>query len=146
MPFFFSTLKGKMLKHGEKDMLSHYALVALGGAFGAVSRAFVTTLVPASLGPFPLPILLVNIMGCLLMGMIAEASALVWSIPPSLRTFLTTGFLGGFTTFSAFALEWGLLQQKGLGFYGALYVLASVALSLLGFMGGMRLVRLFTPL
>lgn len=127
-------------------MLIHYMLVALGGAFGAATRAFVTTLVPASLGPLPLPILLVNIVGCLLMGVIVEAGSLLWSMPPSLRTFLTTGFLGGFTTFSAFALEWGLLQEKGLGLYGALYVLASVALSLLGFMGGMRLVRLVTTI
>lgn len=127
-------------------MLIHYMLVALGGALGAVTRAFTTTLVPASLGPLPLPILLVNIVGCLLMGVIVEAGSLLWSMPPSLRTFLTTGFLGGFTTFSAFALEWGLLQEKGLSLYGALYVLVSVILSLLGFLGGMRLVRLFAPL
>lgn len=124
------------------QMLSHYLVVGLGGALGAVARAFVASVMPASAGPLPLPILLINIIGCFLMAVIMETDALVWTMPAGVRTFLTTGFLGGFTTFSAFALEWGLLQEKGLTLYGIAYVLASVLFSLLAFVIGMRLVRL----
>jgi CrcB protein len=58
--------------------------------------------------------------------------------------FLTTGILGGYTTFSAFSLDFALLYERGAYGLAALYVLGSVALSLLGIFAGLALVRTLT--
>ena len=71
-----------------------FPLVALGGALGAVLRYFVLLLWPAPWG-----VLAVNVAGSFVIGLLAER------LPPPLALFLITGVLGGFTTFSAFALE-----------------------------------------
>jgi len=65
----------------------------------------------------------------------------IGSPSPAIRSFLTTGFLGGFTTFSAFALEFGLLVDKDLHAHAIFYALSSVMVSILCFFMGIRLVR-----
>ncbi|MEB3701925.1 Fluoride efflux transporter CrcB [Candidatus Bealeia paramacronuclearis] len=122
--------------------LIHYLIIGSGGALGAVSRVVLTKALPETvLTSFPLQIFVVNVLGCFVMGLLVELMALYWSTHLHLRSFITTGFLGGFTTFSAFALEVGLLVEKNMHGWAIFYAILSVTLSLLAFFMGMKLVR-----
>jgi CrcB protein len=92
--------------------------------------------------PWPWSTFLINISGALLMGVVVEAFALRNGASPQLRLLLATGILGGYTTFSTYALEIGLLLQRGQHGLAALYAGGSVALGLAGLFGGMKLARL----
>ena len=92
--------------------------------------------------PWPWSTFLINISGALLMGVVVEAFALRNGASPQLRLLLTTGILGGYTTFSTYSLEIGLLLQRGQHGLAALYAGGSVALGLAGLFGGMKLARL----
>ena len=90
-------------------------LVALGGSAGSVLRYLVSgwaqDLTPGSL--FPYGTLAVNIVGCLVFGVIASAGDVRFAIGPSGRALLLTGVIGGFTTFSAFSFETFALIRDG---------------------------------
>jgi CrcB protein len=75
------------------------------------------------------------------MGLISEYFALKAGLPQHWRLFLTTGILGGFTTFSAFSLEAGLLYERGQLAAAAIYVVASVALAIGALFAGLAIVR-----
>ncbi len=120
----------------------HFLWIGLGGALGAMIRAFIGSLLPGQIAGIPIPILAINIIGCWIMGMLAESMALYWSPPDYLRYFLMTGVLGGFTTFSAFALDTVLLSDRSEFGLAILYIVLSVGLSLTGFILGMKLIRL----
>lgn len=123
-------------------MLSTCLAIGLGGGLGALSRFGLGRILPATVFThFPLQIFLVNAIGCLLLGILVEVIALFWSPSSTMQSFLTTGFLGGFTTFSAFALEFGLLMDKDLPLQAVAYAISSVALCILCFFVGIRLVR-----
>lgn len=124
-------------------MILDYMAVALGGAFGAVLRVWIGKLLPSYVGQLPFPILCVNVIGCCLMGIMAEVFARYGGVSESARYFLISGVLGGFTTFSAFALESGVLFQKQILLTAILYVGLSVMLSIGGFFMGAKLVKLF---
>ena len=106
-----------------------WLFVMLGSALGGGARLWLTTAVARPLGTaFPWGTLAVNLLGCLAVGILAALLA-----PPgrmhdtqSLRVFLIVGVLGGFTTFSAFALDALLLVQRGSPVAAAAYVAASV--------------------
>jgi CrcB protein len=111
--------------------------IALGGALGAVGRYALSSQITHWIGPnFPWGILIVNLLGCFAMGVIAELAALKLNLAPEMRAFLTTGILGGFTTFSAFALDSALMIERGdlssTMFYVATSVLGSIAALFLG--------------
>jgi len=74
--------------------------------------------------------MIVNIVGSLLMGIIVEVMALTWEASTEWRLFLTVGFLGAFTTFSTFSLDFAKLYERGRLDLCALYVSASVVLSI----------------
>ena len=109
--------------------LQSYVLVMIGSALGGGSRLWVSTLVGRRFGTdFPWGTLAVNVAGCLLVGVIGALLA-----PPgrlhdaqNMRVFLVTGVLGGYTTFSAFALETVLLAERGQLVAAAGYVAASM--------------------
>ncbi len=120
--------------------------VALGGALGAVARYLMVGGFEHWLGAgFPYGTLTANVLGSLLMGMLIELLALVWSPSPELRALLTVGLLGSFTTFSGLSLETLLLFEAGTPGLAALYALASVLLSLLAIFAGMRFARVALP-
>lgn len=123
-------------------MLTTYIAIGTGGALGAVSRFALGRALPATaFTHFPLQIFLVNALGCLLMGVLLEVMAFYWSPSHTMKSFLTTGFLGGFTTFSAFALEFGLLVDKELHAHAIFYALSSMMVCILCFFLGIRIVR-----
>ena len=124
-------------------MIKACLLVAAGGAFGAIGRYLVTTGAAAWLGGgFPWGTLIVNVAGSFVLGIVIAALSVAWSPPAEMRLFLVTGFLGAFTTFSAFSLDVVAMFERGHHLPGTLYVVASVALSVLGLLAGLRLMRL----
>jgi CrcB protein len=123
--------------------LVHIGWVFVGGGLGSALRYGVGRAALAMAGPdFPLGTLAVNVLGCTLMGVLAEW--LAWrdtGIDAAAKLFLTTGVLGGFTTFSAFALDAVALWQRGEALTAAAYAAGSVVLSIAGFLAGMALMR-----
>jgi len=101
-------------------------LVGIGGCFGCIARyltgLLVERLVEAPL--FPYATLLVNVMGCLLIGFLTESAGGISLMRPELRLFLIVGFLGGLTTFSTFGFE-TLLLTRGEHLWTALLSVAA---------------------
>lgn len=115
-----------------------YLIIFLGGGIGAALRHAVNRGALALLGPsFPFGILIVNVLGSFLMGVLVVALIVRGEGDQSMRLFLGTGILGGFTTFSAFSLDAGLMWQRGDYTALALYVIASVAVSIVALFAGM---------
>ena len=90
---------------------------------------------------FPVGTFVINIIGCLIIGVVAGIEERYQIISSPLRPFVYTGLLGGFTTFSAFGLEGVSLMRKGLPAIAVLYVLLSVLVGLAAVWLGMRLVK-----
>ena len=119
-------------------------MASAGGALGAGARYLVSAGMLRLVGPsalIPWSTITVNIVGCFLMGILIEALALRFSGTPEIRTFLATGVLGGFTTFSAFALDFATLMSRKEQALGLFYVLSSVGLSILAFYAGLLIAR-----
>lgn len=117
-------------------------LVFVGGGLGAVARHGVNRLAFSWLGPaFPWGTLAVNVVGSLAMGLLIGLFAAL-ETGQATRLFLTTGFLGGFTTFSAFSLDALVLYQRGEPALAVAYVSASVLLSLTAVAAGFAVSRL----
>ena len=122
-----------------------FLIVFLGGGVGAALRHGVNLASARLLGTaFPFATLIENATGSLVMGLLAAWFAFKGDASQSWRLFLTTGILGGYTTFSAFSLDTALLYERGELALAALYVLASVALSVGGLFAGLALVRHFS--
>jgi CrcB protein len=81
------------------------AAIAVGGATGAVARYLIGQAWPTPAGVFPASTLAINVLGCALIGILMVLVTDVWSRPRLLRPFLGTGVLGGFTTFSTYAVD-----------------------------------------
>lgn len=106
------------------------ALVALGGTVGVAAREALTLVVP-TLGALPLAIALVNLLGAFLLGLLYEALTRAdpaRSTARRLRLLLGTGFCGGFTTYSALAVDTALLLGDGKTGTAAVYALGTVLL------------------
>lgn len=114
----------------------NWLLVALGGALGSVARFGVSRLWPAVPGGWPVPTFTVNLLGSFAIGLLYIYIAARGGSPDNARLFWMTGVLGGFTTYSAFALESALL---GFSLTGAAYILATVAGCLLAAILGMKI-------
>jgi len=123
--------------------VKQYIFVGLGGASGAIARVALSRILPSFVLTIPFKILFINVIGCFAMGLLVEALALYWSASIDTRHFLVQGFLGGFTTFSAFSLEFGLLFEKGLHGSAIVYALLSMVLSIVFFFAGMKMIRIF---
>jgi CrcB protein len=118
-----------------------FLIVFLGSGIGGALRHGVNVLSAQTGAAFPFGTMGVNVLGSFLMGLIAGYFALKGSLPEGARLFLTTGILGGFTTFSAFSLDAVMLYQRGEIGAAAGYALGSVVLSILALMAGLAIVR-----
>jgi CrcB protein len=118
--------------------------IVVGGGLGSLARHYLSTAIYQAIGgTFPWGILIVNVLGGFAMGLIVELSALKLNLSPELRAFLTTGVLGGFTTFSAFSLDAALLIERGDWLNAGSYMVGSVVLSVAALFAGLWLVRVF---
>ena len=119
----------------------HWLLVFVGGGLGAMARHGVNRTVLALLGPgFPWWTLAVNVAGSFAIGFLAGLFGAL-ETGHHARTFLVTGFLGGFTTFSAFSLDALTLWQRGEHSAAAFYTFGSVVLSLVAVVAGLAASR-----
>jgi len=119
-----------------------YLLVFMGAGAGGVLRHFVNRLALTSASSFPWSTLTVNVTGSLAMGMIAGWFAFRSNVASQpIALFLTTGVLGGYTTFSAFSLDAVLLRERGDLSGAALYVGGSVVLSIAALFFGLSAMR-----
>ncbi|MGD9783986.1 MAG: fluoride efflux transporter CrcB [Hyphomicrobiaceae bacterium] len=119
-----------------------FLLASAGGACGAGARHLVNVGIGRLLGTgFPWATLTVNVVGSFLMGVLIEALMLRLGGSAELRTFLGTGVLGGFTTFSAFSLDVSVLMSRGETGTALLYVVGSVVVSILVLYLGMAVAR-----
>jgi fluoride exporter len=122
--------------------MRHLLYAMAGGALGSGARHLVNVSMGKWLGPgFPWWTFVINIVGCGLMGVLVEALALKFHGSLDLRTFVATGILGGFTTFSAFSLDFAVLMQRHEHLQAAFYLAGSVALAILALYAGMHATR-----
>jgi fluoride exporter len=89
------------------------AVIALGGALGATARQLISEALPHSMQGFPFGTFIVNVSGCLLIGLLMVSILEVWRPHRLVRPFLGIGLLGGYTTFSTYAVETQRLIQVG---------------------------------
>jgi len=121
--------------------------VAIGGALGCVSRYYLTAFIQQRAGPsFPVGTLLINITGSFLLGFIMRYALQSGAVSAETRMLLTSGFCGGYTTFSTYSYETAIMLDDGEYGRAALYVGSSVVLALagtlLGFAAANRLLAL----
>lgn len=123
--------------------MKHLLLVMLGGGIGAGARHLVALLTLRVFGTgFPVGTLTVNVVGSLAMGLLIG-----WLVKSdfqhvqTVRYFVATGILGGFTTFSAFSLDTSVLWERGDTHLAMIYVLASVLLSIGAVFAGLMIAR-----
>ncbi len=117
-------------------------LVGFGGAIGSVFRYYVGQWALRLMGPhFPWGTLTVNVVGCFVIGLLAEMISRRFNASPELWLLLITGFLGGFTTFSAFSLDAISLFERGAIASAAIYMVASVGLSMAAVFAGLAVTR-----
>jgi CrcB protein len=122
-----------------------FLIVFLGGGIGAALRHGVNLMSARLLGTgFNYATLFENVSGSLVMGLLVGYFAFAGGASQHWRLFLTTGILGGYTTFSAFSLDSVLLYERGELGLAALYVVLSVGLSIAGLFAGLALMRHIT--
>lgn len=125
-------------------MLKTLLYIGFGSFLGGIARYLTARAVQNSVASsFPYGTMVVNLLGCLLIGLIFGLSERTNLISDEWRIFLTVGFCGGFTTFSTFANENIALLRDGNLFYFALYTGLSVFLGLVAVFLGNALTKLF---
>lgn len=122
-------------------------LVFLGAGLGGTLRHLINIAMPKYLGvSFPYATFLINVTGSFVMGFVVGYLAFKdgedWT--QGARLFLTTGVLGGYTTFSTFSLDALFLAERGDGMLSLLYVVGSVVLSLVAVLAGISIARSFS--
>jgi fluoride exporter len=123
----------------------NYLLVFVGGGLGASLRHFINVTCARCIGvDFPWGTFIINITGSIVMGLIAGYLAFRGEAAQAWRLFLMTGILGGYTTFSAFSLDFATLYERGALGLAAAYVLGSVIISIAGLFAGLWLIRALT--
>ncbi|MGH3794259.1 MAG: fluoride efflux transporter CrcB [Pseudonocardiaceae bacterium] len=101
------------------------AVIAIGGALGATARYGIGVAWPTPPTAFPWATLVINVIGCGLIGVLMVFSTDVWATPRLVRPFLGTGLLGGFTTFSTYAVDIQRLITSGAARTSLLYMVVT---------------------
>ena len=118
--------------------------IALGGALGALARYFLSKNIDnLTDSNFPYGILICNILGSLILGILYESFSKSVLFSDNLKIFLQAGVLGSFTTFSAFSLEAFLMIEKGSYSSAVVFIILSVILSILGLIFGVQFYKIF---
>ena len=121
----------------------HWLAVAIGGALGSMARYALSAWVfDVSSHKFPYATLTVNVIGSFVMGILFVIIVEKAALPAEMRSLLMIGFLGAFTTFSAFSLDALGLWQNGHVFLSLVYMLATVVLCLVAISSAIWLTRL----
>jgi CrcB protein len=117
--------------------------IAIGGAFGAVLRFMVTNAVSRHLSHqiFPLDTIVVNMLGALVLGCLIETMSVRWHLSVEMRAFLIFGIIGGFTTFSRFAMDIIDMLERDEIIKAIAYIFISICASILCTYGAMRIMR-----
>jgi len=123
------------LIHDRRDIL---LVIALGGALGAAARYGLAQVLPHSPGEFPWSTLVANVAGCLAIGVLMVVVVERLSASRLVSPFLGTGVLGGFTTFSTYAVDARALLASGRPAMAASYLLGTLVLGLLAVVVGLR--------
>ena len=119
-------------------------LVGAGGFIGSIARYLLSGWVLHHTlgGKFPWSTFVVNVLGCLLIGVLSGMIERLEWFTPQMRLLLLTGLLGGFTTFSAFGLETVFLLRRGEVLIAVAYALSSVAVCVTAVWVGLRIIEL----
>lgn len=117
-------------------------IVGLGGFLGSALRYMISAAMARAFGDFPVGTLLVNVVGGLLMGFLMEASGGLLPMSDSMRVFLTTGILGGLTTFSTFSYETIAFLSEGNYRMGGLNAASNLFLALIACRAGQAIAQI----
>ncbi|MFD1813317.1 fluoride efflux transporter CrcB [Rhodococcus gannanensis] len=117
------------------------AAVAVGGALGALARYGVARMIPAAPDTFPWATFTVNVLGCLLIGILLVLVTEAWTAHFLLRPFLGVGVLGGFTTFSTYAVEIVGLTDEGRPVLAFTYLAGTLVAALAAVVAGVWFTR-----
>ncbi|MGQ4516391.1 fluoride efflux transporter CrcB [Streptomyces sp. DW26H14] len=123
---------------------SHYGVlgvIALGGVLGAVARYEASLIWPTATGAFPLTTFLVNVIGCLVIGVFLVSITEIFTAHPLLRPFFGTGVLGGFTTFSTYCVDVERLVDGGHAVTALAYLVATLVAALAAVTAGAWITR-----
>ncbi|WP_308188628.1 fluoride efflux transporter CrcB [Nocardia spumae] len=118
------------------------AVIAIGGGLGGLSRYGLSRLLPTHPGQFPWGTFTENVAGCLAIGVLMVLITEVWPAHRLVRPFVGVGFLGGFTTFSTYAVEIRNLLQPGSAWLAFAYLGATLVCALLAVLAGVTLARM----
>lgn len=119
------------------NMIKNILFIMLGGAIGSTLRYLVGILCANSkLGNWPMGTFLVNIIGCLIMGILFGVGERFTSFPRELYLMLTVGLCGAFTTFSTFSADSIRLMETGQWFMALVYIVGSILVGFLLFFAG----------
>jgi fluoride exporter len=123
--------------------VDRFLWICAGGAVGTGARYLIVLWAARSFGPtFPAGTLIVNLAGSFLLGFLMHVGSATQLLPMTMRLALTTGMLGGFTTYSTFSYETADFLRRGAGQYAALNIIATVAGCLVAVFAGLALARL----
>jgi fluoride exporter len=129
----------------RSELVRHHGLVlvavAFGGGLGALARYGLALLLPTRPGQFPWGTFVINTLGCLLIGVLMVLITEVWSAHRLVRPFLGVGVLGGFTTFSTYALEIRDLLHPGAVAVAFGYLAGTFLAAMLAVLAGVGITR-----
>lgn len=121
----------------------HIISIAIGGALGALLRASIINILPSTIYSLPYVLILINGLGCLILGVSSGTIFSLINESSILRSIIVTGFLGSFTTFSSFSLEFYQLLNSSQSLLAFIYLGLTFTATLLGFAIGFYTVRIF---
>ena len=122
------------------------ALVGVGGFFGSLARYSLSIISQRLSIEWPLGTMAANVLGCLVIGIIAELSARGETLSPEVRLFLATGFCGGFTTMSSMIYETAEMLRASEYLHATVYAAGSFLLSMVAFFVGISAVRVLVKM